>query len=288
MYRTAKGIAILLLLYSSLSIEVSSQSRTRPENFRSVVESKLKKQGVHLNDVCAIDTDSAARRIFVEYGAIFVSDNKNAPPAKCIFDDEAEVNAFQSGIKKETQNIAGVAVTLQSSAMNALIAARADAARSGLNITPRGGTDASSRTFADTLRLWNTRFLPALDHWTTAGKITKKDADAARRAAIPEQIKKVLEWEQIGLYFSKDLTKSILYSVAAPGASQHLFMLALDVTQYSDPEVRRILAEHGWFQTVKSDMPHFTYLGAKESELPSLGLKPVKVGSQIFWIPNFE
>jgi hypothetical protein len=33
-------------------------------------------------------------------------------------------------------------------------------------------------------------------------------------------------------------------------------------------------------------LPHFTYLGVKESELPALGLKPVTIGSQKFWIPN--
>jgi len=52
--------------------------------------------------------------------------------------------------------------------------------------------------------------------------------------------------------------------------------------------VRKILSDHGWFQTVKSDMPHFTYLGVKESELPSLGLRPVNVDGQKFWIPNVE
>ncbi len=95
-----------------------------------------------------------------------------------------------------------------------------------------------------------------------------------------------MEWESKGLYFSKDLSKSILFSVAAPGASQHIFMLALDVEQFANKNVREILADHGWFQTVLSDLPHFTYLGVKESELPALGLKKVTHGGQIFWIPN--
>jgi hypothetical protein len=172
--------------------------------------------------------------------------------------------------------------------MESLTSARDEAQKRKLDITPRGGSTASKRTFAETVTLWNSRFLPALDHWVAAGKITKKGADAARLSPIPEQINKVLDWERHGLYFSKDLSKSILYSVAAPGASQHIFMLALDVEQYSDPAVRQILAEHGWFQTVKSDMPHFTYLGVKEKELPSLGLKQVKVGSQTFWVPNIN
>ena len=63
-------------------------------------------------------------------------------------------------------------------------------------------------------------------------------------------------------------------------------MLALDVVQFSNSQVRKVLADNGWFQTVKSDAPHFTYLGVKESDLSDLGLKSVMVGSQKFWIPN--
>jgi hypothetical protein len=127
-----------------------------------------------------------------------------------------------------------------------------------------------------------------LNYWVGRKKITPKEAELVKRSPIPTQIAAVLQWEAKGMYFSKDLSKSILYSVAAPGASQHIFMLALDVEQFGNPEVRRIMARHGWFQTVKSDLPHFTFLGVAESELPSLGLKPVMVGTQKFWIPNID
>ena len=75
-------------------------------------------------------------------------------------------------------------------------------------------------------------------------------------------------------------------SVAAPGTSQHIAMLALDVAEYGNASARRILANHGWFQTVKSDLPHFTYLGRKEKDLPALGLRSVTIGNQVFWIPD--
>ena len=45
-------------------------------------------------------------------------------------------------------------------------------------------------------------------------------------------------------------------------------MLAFDVNEFDNPRVREILAKHGWFQTVLSDLPHFTYLGLKEKDLP--------------------
>jgi len=63
-------------------------------------------------------------------------------------------------------------------------------------------------------------------------------------------------------------------------------MLAFDVSQFGNARVRRILARHGWFQTVKSDLPHFTYLGVEEKDLPALGLRRVETGGQVFWIPN--
>ena len=65
-------------------------------------------------------------------------------------------------------------------------------------------------------------------------------------------------------------------------------MLALDVTEFENPNVRAVLARHGWFQTVVSDLPHFTYLGVDETELPSLGLKRVVSDGRPFWIPDLD
>ncbi len=65
-------------------------------------------------------------------------------------------------------------------------------------------------------------------------------------------------------------------------------MLALDVTEFDNPRVREILGKHGWFQTVLSDLPHFTFLGLKEKDLPKHGLKSVEADGQTFWIPNIQ
>ncbi|HWS55608.1 MAG TPA: hypothetical protein VN228_15825, partial [Pyrinomonadaceae bacterium] len=101
-----------------------------------------------------------------------------------------------------------------------------------------------------------------------------------------EQVAAVLELERDGMYFSTDFSKSILHSVAAPGASQHLAMLAFDVAEFRDARVRRLLERHGWFQTVLSDLPHFTYLGLPEEELPARGLRRVVMHEQAFWVPD--
>ena len=63
-------------------------------------------------------------------------------------------------------------------------------------------------------------------------------------------------------------------------------MLALDVQEHGDAQVREILARNGWFQTVISDLPHFTYLGISESELANYGLKKITDGGRVFWIPD--
>jgi hypothetical protein len=170
--------------------------------------------------------------------------------------------------------------------MKELLKARDQALRAGLNITPRGGTEAARRSYTDTLRLWDTRFLPALDHWTRKRKLTSAQAERLRRLPLDQQVAEVLELEKQGIYFSKDFSKSILYSIAAPGTSQHISMLALDVSEFQQSRVRKILAEHGWFQTVLSDLPHFTFLGLKEIDLPAHGLRSVEVSGQVFWIPN--
>ncbi|MBA3693716.1 MAG: peptidase M15, partial [Acidobacteria bacterium] len=83
-----------------------------------------------------------------------------------------------------------------------------------------------------------------------------------------------------------DLAKSIVYSVAPPGTSQHLSMLALDVNEHDDLRVRDVLAEHGWFQTVVSDLPHFTFLGVSKNQLSKLGLKKIFDSGRFFWLPN--
>jgi hypothetical protein len=107
------------------------------------------------------------------------------------------------------------------------------------------------------------------------------------------QVAAVLDLEERqGLFFSTAFDKSILRSVAAPGSSQHLSLLAFDVSEYLDDRVRQVLAQHGWYRTVVGDLPHFTYLGWDESQLPSIGLKKVEGRFEghdfCFWVPDMK
>lgn len=256
-------------------------NRSDPANFYSA----LGELGVKIESVCSAD-DPVARRILEDYGAIYIASASVMPPPVCMFASEAEVSKFQHDAKPVAANLGGTRIELQPAAMEALLLARQEANAEGLEITPRGGAEAARRSFADTVRLWNSRFLPALTYWSGRGRLSREEAARLRNLSIHDQVAEVLELEKRGIFFSTDFSKSILYSVAAPGASQHISMLALDVSQFGNARVRRILAQHGWFQTVKSDMPHFTYLGLKEEDLPARGLRSITIGSQLFWIPN--
>lgn len=264
---------------------VESKTINAPTAFYPELKKALHARKMNLEKVC--DTSNpVARRVLEDYGAMFLAASSVMPPPVCVFQSEEEVSAFQEDAKYTTAIIGGDQIELQPAAMSALMSAREEARSLKLNITPRGGSEAATRSYEDTYRLWNTRFLPALNYWNNRGRLSKEQVTTLRKLPLSEQVRAVLELEKDGIFFSKDFSKSILYSIAAPGTSQHLAMLALDVEQFADERVRRILARHGWFQTVKSDLPHFTYLGLEEKDLPARGLRPVISGKQLFWIPN--
>lgn len=262
-----------------------AEDARKATSFNAALGSALARRGVEAGKSCD-ERDAVSRRVLREYGAIFLAAGQVLPPRVCIFASAEEVASFQAEARALAAEMGGATVELQPAAMRALLAAREEALALGLDITPRDGREAARRSYADALRLWNSRLLPALAHWTRQGRLTPQDSDRLRTLPPREQINAVLELEGRGIYFSRDFSKSILYSAAAPGASQHLSLLAFDVNEYADEEVRRILARHGWFRTVRGDSPHFTYLGLPEGQLPAHGLKKVLTGAGEFWVPN--
>lgn len=291
---------VVLILQSNHSANAQSDSKeaTRPRIqtinkssninplYYDALDSVLAKRKMKIETVCD-RKDYVSRRIIEDYGALFMANENVSVPPVCMFTSEQEVLAFQNKASSKSANVGGITIELQATAMDDLLAAREEAKSAGLTITPRGG-DAARRSFADTQKLWDSRFIPALNYWKTKGKLTEEDVSRLRSLPIKEQVQEVLKLEEKGIFFNTNFSKSILYSVAAPGTSQHISMLALDVKEYGNSRVREILARHGWFQTVKSDQPHFTYLGVNEATLPSLGLRSVKIGEQVFWIPNIS
>jgi len=261
------------------------QSSISPQPSPCLAESAFSKnlpKGFHWPDA----GDELSLRVLEEYGAIFVARGVVTPPV-VIFPDRNAVSHWQSSLGTEEAEFAGTAVRLQCAAMRALLKAREEAIQAHAGISPRG-LDAAQRSYDETLELWRSRVDPGLQHWMAKGLLSAAEAERIRELPARQQASAILDLEKRGLYFSKDFSKSVLFSVAPPGASQHLSLLAFDVKEHDSPVVRSILERHGWFQTVRSDLPHFTYLGVDKNLLPSLGLKMVRRGGRMFWLPNLD
>lgn len=280
--------AVLLITGFAFVFLSEVTAQTAPSDFRKVVEKRLAEKKLKLASVCPVDNNVVARRVFKDYGAMFIADSTVKFPSKCVFESDEDVLAFQNTIKSTTKIINGTSITLQEEAMKAFQVARAEGAEAGVNITARGGASASKRSYADTARIWKSRFDPALKYWIGKGKIKATDAEKARLMATIDQVERVMEWETDKIWFSTRFNYSIFSSVAPPGTSQHLSMIALDVAQFANKDAKAILNRHGWFQTIIDDLPHFTYIGREESELPKYGLRAETRDGVKFWIPNFE
>jgi len=264
-----------------------SADRFTSSPFYAALKRALAHRKLRLEDICDLH-DPVARRLLAEYGAMFLAADDALVPPVCVFRGEAEVAEFQARARAQAALIGDVMIELQPAALAALNAAQVEAQSEGLHITPRGGSEAARRSYADTVRLWASRVEPALEHWLAQKCLTPDEAVAVRALAPEAQVAAILELEARGLFCSKDFSKSILYSVAAPGASQHLALVAFDVAEFTNSSVRATLARHGWFQTVRSDLPHFTFLGVREQDLPDLGLARIVEHGQIFWLPAVE
>ncbi len=287
------AVARFLVLFICFSISASHAGGQNAAFLEAAKKRVHKEFGdtrpkLELAEICAIDSDPLARRVFWEYGSIFVADGDVRLPDKCIFTSSALVDSFQVRLETKKAMFGSVEIELQESAMEHLLKAVRDAARSRLSITPLHGAIAGRRNYEDTVRLWNSRFYRALDHWSARGSIKRDEAGEARSLPIDRQIKKVLEWESTGIYFSTNFSKSIFYSVAPPGTSQHLSLLAFDVVEADDHRVRAFLNKHGWFQTIRTDKPHFTFLGVSVSDLPNRGLRNIYYEGNSFWVPSIE
>lgn len=287
------GVVLMLSLsganFAQVANKIMNESRntarrSRPK-FYKVLDKILPERGLKKASICD-ETDAVQMRLLNEYGAIFVIGKGITPPPVCIFTTSEAVEKFQQRIFKAGAEIEGTHIELQTVAMAEYLKAREEGLKKNLDITPRGGSEAARRSFADTVRLWKSRVEPACQHWLKEGRLTAEQVEKLKSLPLKEQIGAVLELEKQGIFFNTFFNNSILYSVAAPGASQHLSMLALDVAEFDDEEVRKILARHGWFRTVRNDAPHFTFLGRRESDLKKIGLEKIETNDGEFWIPE--
>jgi hypothetical protein len=273
-----------------MSASISFAQPLKPVYFDEILGKRLSSEAKEtewsLERFCPVSRSIVSLRVLQSYGAVFVANDSVKLPPTCIYKGEREVLRFQKSVERKRFEVNGVSIDLQAAAAKALESAIFEAAAIGVTITPFDGAIAGGRSYGDSLMLWNSRFFPAMEYWIRRGRLTPADRDSIARLDLADKIAKVLEWESQGIYFSTDRTRSIFTSTAPPGASQHLSLLAFDVTEYWNSNVRAILNKNGWFQTVVDDPVHFTYLGFPESELQARGLMPVSKGGRQYWIPN--
>lgn len=243
-----------------------------------------------LSDLATTLVSPLEKRLFAEYGAIFAT--TATPPPVIIFRDASQVEEFQSSLSLGWGAFGQHEIGLQRVALDALTVAAAEMAERGGSITARA-SDAGGRSYEDTVRLWVRNVTRGLEHWQGLGRISTGLAQSIREMCPANQVSAILSLEDTErIFFGTFFDKSILYSVAAPGASQHLAMLAFDVTEYEDCDVDLVLGRHGWYRTVPNDLPHFTYLGREQDELSSIGLQRVEriKGERVyrFWTPDID
>ena len=241
-----------------------------------------------LDAFCPVSSSIVARRVLADYGAMFAAHDSVSLPSVCIQPGEAEARKYQAQLKKETIELRGVPINLQTAAAEKLRLVIAESATGGFSITPLDGRIAGGRTYGDTLMLWNSRVFPGMDFWTRRGRLTEEDRDELTKLNQEEKIAKILEWESEGMFFNLGRNRSILTSTAPPGASQHLSLVALDIVEFWDTDLRSALNRNGWFQTIVDDPPHFTFLGYPETELPARGLRVISKGGHTYWVPNLS
>lgn len=190
-------------------------------------------------------SDSYEYILLRAYGAPFVNlESTIKLPEKVVFANYQETEKFQATLTKG--KVTGTNnCYLQSAAADAL-----NKARSQANFRLKSGNANSdcTRDFATTAKFWkkytNSRTLDLVKQ----GKETR-----------------------------------ILGTVAPPGASQHLWGLAIDLGVTNQNQTQA-LNQNGWYRTVEYDVPHWTYVGYPPEKLPSLGFKKKLIGGITYWL----
>lgn len=180
-----------------------------------------------------------------QYGAAFVNQQPDIKlPPKVVFINEQETKDFQATLIMGQVNGTSNCY-LQKSAAEAL-----NRARSHLKIPLKSGYGASdcTRSFATNVRFW-------------------------QKYANNKTLERVRQGKET----------AILGVVAPPGASQHLWGLAVDLRVSNDAQ-KQALNQNGWFRTVENDVPHWTYVGLPEENLPEFGFKNKVVRGITYWL----
>lgn len=131
------------------------------------------------------------------------------------------------------------------------------------------------------------------DYQTVAENWEFDPAPGAIRTLIIEELN---QGESMNpLYKGRNGNKPRMRSVAIPGASQHMLLVAFDLNNATckNQAVVKLLSDHGWWRTIRDDNCHFTYLGWNtERQLKENGMKkvvcPRSDTNYAFWVPRIK
>jgi hypothetical protein len=179
------------------------------------------------------------------YGAAFINHNPEVHlPSKVIFGDEKETKEFQATLTMGKVNGTNNCY-LQKAAADALNQAKAQVS---IPLKSGYGDSDCTRSFATNVRFW-------------------------RKYANDKTLARVQQGQE---------TK-ILGTVAPPGASQHLWGLAIDLRVSTEAQ-RQALNQNGWLRTVAYDVPHWTYVGYPSDKLGDLGFQNQVIRGVSYWL----
>ena len=91
-----------------------------PAPFYDVLRKTLKKRKTKIEDICP-GSDSVARRVLEDYGAIFVAGKKVLPPPVCVFTSEEQVTKFQAAAGFVSEAFGEDEIELQPEALKQLL-----------------------------------------------------------------------------------------------------------------------------------------------------------------------
>ncbi|MEQ1765711.1 MAG: hypothetical protein ABL984_21465, partial [Pyrinomonadaceae bacterium] len=130
---------IFVFLLAGLPLFFSLSSPAQALFIQNAAQRAGKKPDQFAKAICDHTNDVVAARVFREYGAVFVVNERATAPTKCVFDSGTAVERFQSGLILSTAKIGSTEITLQAEAMRALLDTIEEASAARLRITPLDG-----------------------------------------------------------------------------------------------------------------------------------------------------
>src|SRR5690606_33950031 len=88
-----------------LSSIIAIQTQTKEINFLDLVKARIGAD--KFRSICDVENDVVARRVFKDYGAMFIADSSVKYPSNCVFKNEDEVTAYQNSLKISKRTVNG-------------------------------------------------------------------------------------------------------------------------------------------------------------------------------------